>query len=92
MALKEYEIFKHTGCSGMYSSNTGLVVTAKTKKEAVRIGRKKFGPGTYNAHESNAEMRAEQVKRVAEVTKKLAEQTVPELYINEDGCLDVVEP
>ena len=69
--VKEYEIFRHTGQDGMIQTNTGLVVPAMTKKEAIRVARVKLGRGTYEAQESSAAKRREQAKREAEVRAKL---------------------
>lgn len=49
----EYEIYKHYGPSGMYAAPTGLILTCRTKTEAIRIGRERLGRGTYSAKESS---------------------------------------
>ncbi len=81
--VKEYEIFK---VQGMGAFPIGLVVRAMTKKEAVKVARKRNGSGTYVACESSPEIRAEQARRVEETLRKMAEQAaeVPTLVVGED--------
>lgn len=69
----EFEIFRLApGSQGMHWNPTGHIVVALTKREARRLGRAALGPGTYKAHVSSPEIRAEQAKHAEEITSKLA--------------------
>lgn len=84
---REYEIFKHTGQSGMYKAPTSLIVPAVTKREAIAVARARLGPGTYEAFESSPQLRAEHAKWVADIERKLGQQKEPALVVNAEGGL-----
>lgn len=85
--MREYEIFKRNKWG---ASPTGVIIQATTKSGAVYEARKRLGRGSWEAHESNTELRAEQAKQGAEVRAKLAAQPIPTIVVAPDGSLRYV--